>query len=220
MNLCHFERLAFVKTLKFKIASTNLHVLQLQLELPPLFLSLLLPRTHQLGEAVLLLWQALLSLILPVNLTSADRAAPRTRRAQEGRRAVAPPVVVAADVVAVAVSSVVIAAVAAVLVLTVALLVVVAGVGSDQRRVTHAADDVLHAGALGAKVLVGQPVQVEGGEGEGLRGCMGVMARRRRRPPEGAGGRRRGKRRPGREAVGGAVPITRRVAAGVLGLDL
>lgn len=129
--------------------------------------------------------------------------------------------VVAADVVAVAVPSVVIAAaavVAAVLVLAVALLVVVAGVGSDQRRVAHAADDVLHAGALGAEVLVRQPVQVEGGEGEGLRG--GVMARRRRRPPEGAGGRWRGKRRPGREAVGGAVPVARGVAAGVLGLDL
>lgn len=172
---------------------------------------------------MLLLWQALLSLILPVHLTNADRAAPRTRRAQEGGRAVAPPVVVAADVVAVAVSSVVIAAaavVAAVLVLAVALLVVVAGVGSDQRRVAHAADDVLHAGALGAEVLVRQPVQVEGGEGEGLRGGVGVMARRRRRPPEGAGGRWRGKRRPGREAVGGAVPVARGVAAGVLGLDL
>lgn len=75
--------------------------------------------------------------------------------------------VVAAGVVAVAVSSVVIAAVAvvaAVLVLAVVFLVVVAGVGSDQWRVTHASDYVFHAGALGAKVFVRQPVQVEGGE--------------------------------------------------------
>lgn len=66
------------------VSPTNLHVLQLQFELPPLFLPLLLPGTHQLGEAVLLLWQALFSLILPVNLTDAGRAAPRARRAQEG----------------------------------------------------------------------------------------------------------------------------------------
>lgn len=112
----------------------------------------------------MLLRQTLLSLILPVNL--ADHTAPRARGAQEGRRAVAPAVVVAAGVVAVAVSSVVIAAVAvvaAILVFAVAFLVVVA-VGPDQWRVTHATDDVFHAGALGTKVLVRQPVQVEGGE--------------------------------------------------------
>lgn len=113
-------------------SATNLHVLQLQFELPPLFLSLFLPGTHQLGEAVLLLWQALLPLILPVNLTNANHAAPRTRRAQKGRRAIAPPVVMAADTVAVAVYSVVITAVAAVLVIAVAFLVVVTGVGPDQ----------------------------------------------------------------------------------------
>ncbi len=75
--------------------------------------------------------------------------------------------IVGADVVAVAVSSVVstaIAVVAAVLILAVALLVVVACTGPDQWRVTHAADDVFHTGALGAKMLVRQPVQVEGGE--------------------------------------------------------
>lgn len=201
-------------------SATNLHVLQLQFELPSLFLSLLLPGTHQLGEAVLLLWQALLSLILPVNLTN---AAPRTWRAQERRWAVAPPVFVAADVVAVPVPSVVITAVAvvaAVLVFAVALLVVVAGTGPDQRRVTHAADYVFHAGALGAKVLVRQPVQVKGGEGEGLRGNMGVMARRRRWPPKRGRGRWREKRRPRREAVRGAVSVTGGIAAGILGLDL
>lgn len=111
--------------------STNLHVLQLELELPSLLLSLLLPGTHQLGEAVLLLWQALLSLVLPVNLAYADHAAPRARRAQQGRRAVAPAVVVAAGVVAVAVSPVVVTAVAAILAFSVAFLVVVA-VGPDQ----------------------------------------------------------------------------------------
>lgn len=171
----------------------------------------------------MLLWQALLSFILPVNLTSADHAAPRPRRAEEGRRAVAPPVVVAVDAVAVAVSSVVVTAVAvvaAVLVLAVAFLVVVAGVGPHQWRVTHAADDVFYAGAFGAKVLVRQSVQVEGGEGERLRGSVGVMARRRRLPPEGGGGRWRRKRGPWREAVGGAVPFTGGVAAAVLGLDL
>lgn len=160
------------------MSSTNLHVLQLQFELPPLLLSLLLPGTHQLCEAVLLLWQALLSLILPVNLTNADHTTPRTRRAQEGRRAVAPAVVVAAGVVAVAVSSVVIAAVAvvaAVLIFAVAVLVVVA-VGPDQWRVINAPNDVFHTGALGAKVLIGEPVQIESGEGEGLRGSMGVEA--------------------------------------------
>lgn len=127
---------------------------------------------------MLLLWQALLSFILPINLANADHATPRTWRAQEGRRAVAPAVVVAAGVVTVAVSSLVITAaavVAASLVFAVAFLAVVA-VGPDQWRVTHAADDVFHAGALGAEVLVRQPVQVEGGEGEGLRGSVGVEA--------------------------------------------
>lgn len=145
------------RAVRWRCVATNLHVLQLQFELPPLFLSLLLPRTHQLGEAVLLLRQALLSFVLPVNLPGADHSAPRTRRAEQRRRAVTPPVVVAAQAVAAAVSSVVItaAAVAAVvLVLAVAFLVVVAGVGPDQRRVTHAADDVFYAGTLGAEVLV------------------------------------------------------------------
>lgn len=172
---------------------------------------------------MLLLWQALLSFILPVHLAGADHAAPRTRRAQEGRGAVAPPVVVAVDVVAAAVSPVVVAAaavVAAALVLAVAVLVVVAGVGPDQRRVAHAADDVFHAGPLGAEVLVRQSVQVEGGEGEGLRGSVGAVARRGRLPPEGGGGRWRRKRRPWREAVRGAVSLAGGVAAAVLGLDL
>ena len=160
--------------------ATNLHVLQLQFELPSLFLSLLLPGTHQLGEAVLLLRQTLLSLILPVNLTgtNTDDHGAGAWGAHEGG-AVAPDVAVVADVVAAAVSPVIIAAVAvaaAVLVVAVAFLVVVAGVGPDQGRVTHAADDVFHAGAFGAEVLVRQPVQVEGGEGEGLRGSVGVEA--------------------------------------------
>lgn len=111
-------------------SATNLHVFQLQFQLPSLLLSLLLPGTYQLGETVLLLWQALLSLILTVNLTSADHAAPRTWGAQEGGWAVAPAVVVVAAVVAVAVPSVV---TAAAFVLTAAFLVVVASVGSDQR---------------------------------------------------------------------------------------
>lgn len=84
---------------------------------------------------------------------------------------------------------------------------------------THAADDVFHAGALRAKVLVRHPVQVEGGEG--LRGSVGVEARRRRWSPEGGGrggGRWRGERRPGGEAVGRAVTVG--VAAGVLCMDL
>lgn len=133
-------------------SATNLHIFQLQFQLPSLFLSLLLPGTHQLGETMLLLWQSLLSLILTVNLTNADRTAPRPWRAQEGRRAVAPAVVVtAAAVVAVSVPSVVIAAA---LVLAVAFLVVVASIGPDQWRVTHAADDVFHAGTLGTKMLV------------------------------------------------------------------
>lgn len=168
----------------------------------------------------MLLWQALLPFVLPVNLPGADRSAPRTRRAEERRRAVAPPAVVAAEAVAVAVSSVVVAAAAVVLVVAVAFLVVVAGVGPDQGRVTHAADDVLHAGALGAKVLVRQSVQVEGGQGEWLGGSVGVMVGRRQLPPEGGGGRWRRERRPRREAVGGAVPFTGGVAAAVLGLDL
>lgn len=137
---------------------------------------------------MLLLRQALLSLILPVDFP--DHSTARTGRAQERRGAVAPAVAVAAGAVAVAVPSVVIAAaavVAAVLIFAVAFLTVVAGVGSDQRRVTHAADDVLHAGALGSKVLVRQPVQVEGREGEGLRGSVGVEACRGRWPPEGGG---------------------------------
>lgn len=140
--------------------STYLHVLQLQFQLPPLLLPLLLPGTHQLGEAVLLLRQALLSLVLPVNLANANRATPRTWRAQERWRAVA-----LAVVVAVAISSVVVTVVVAVvgaLVLSVAISVVVTGVEPDQRRVTHAADDVFHAGPLGAQVLVRQPVQVKG----------------------------------------------------------
>lgn len=86
--------------------------------------------------------------------------------------------VVAAVVVIVAVSSLVIATVAvvaAILIFAVAFLAVVA-VGPDQWRMAHAADDVFHAGALGAKVLVRQPVQVEGGEGEGLRRSVGVEA--------------------------------------------
>lgn len=181
----------------------------MQLELPPLLLPLLLPGTHQLGEAVLLLRQALLPFVLPVNLAAA--AAPRARGAQEGRRAVAPPVVVAA-----AVAPVVVAAAAAVLVVAAAVLVVVAGVGPDQRRVAHAADDVLHPGPFGAEMLVRQSVQVEGGEG--LRGRVGVVARSRRLPPEGGGGGRRG--RPRGEAVGGAVSFTGGVAAAVLSLDL
>ena len=110
--------------------------------------------------------------------------------------------------------------VAAVLILTVAVLVVVASVGPDQWGVAHAADDVFHAGAFGTEVLVRQPVQVKGGEGEGLRGSMGVEARRWRWPPEGGGGRWRGKRRPRREAVRWAVLVTGGVTAGVLSLDL
>ena len=139
---------------------------------------MLLPGTHQLGEAVLLLRQTLLPLILPVNLTDADGNGPGAWRAHEGGT-VAPDVAVVADVVAAAVSPVIIAAVAvaaAVLVVAVAFLVVVAGVGPDQGRVAHAADDVFHAGAFGAEVLVRQPVQVEGGEGEGLGGGVGVEA--------------------------------------------
>lgn len=169
---------------------------------------------------MLLLWQTLLSLILPVNLTNADDTGPRTWRAQEGGRTVISHVVVVAGVVAVAVSPVIITAVAVVLILSVAFLVVVAGIGTDQRRVTHAADDVFHTGALGTKVLIRQPVQIKRGEGEGLRGSVGVEARRRRRPPEGGGGRWRGKRRPGREAVRWAVLVAGGVAAGVFSLDL
>lgn len=170
---------------------------------------------------MLLLWQALLSLILPVDLADSNHATPRARRAQQRRGAVAP--AVTAGAVAVAIASVVVTAVAvvaAVLIFAVALLVVVASIGSDQRRVAHATDDVFHTGALGTKVLVGQPVQFEGGKGEGLRGSVGVEGCRRGWPPEGGGGRWRGQRRPRREAVRRAVPITGGVAAGVLGLDL
>lgn len=131
-------------------AATNLHVLQLQLELPSFLLSLLLPGTHQLGEAVLLLWETLLPLILSVHLPNANHRAPRARRAQEGRRAVA----AAAGVVAAAVSSVFTGVAAAGLAVPVAFLVVVQSAGPHQRRVAHTADDVLHAGPLGTEVLV------------------------------------------------------------------
>lgn len=41
-------------------------------------------------------------------------------------------------------------------------LSVVSGGGTDQRRVAHTPDDVLHPGPLGAKVFIGQSIQVEG----------------------------------------------------------
>lgn len=107
------------------------------------------------------------------------------------------------------------ATVSSVSVFTFAEAVLVASAGPDQRRVAHAADDVLHPGSLGAEVLVRQAVQVEGGQGESLGG--GVVGRWLR-PPEGGRRRRRMMRSRG-EAVGGTVLVAGGVAAGVLILD-
>ena len=71
-------------------------------------------------------------------------------------------------------------------------------------RVAHATDDVLHAGALGPQVLVGEALQVEAAEG----GVGGEG----RGPAEGG--------RPGGEAVLGAVSVSGGAAAGVLCVDL
>lgn len=116
---------------------------------------------------MLLLRQPLLPLVLAVNLPGVDGAAPRSWGAEDGGRTVAPPVFVA-----VAVDPVVTAAITANITTTVVVpvdfLSVVPSVGPDQRGVAHTPDDVLHSGPLGAKVLVGQTVQVEGREGERL----------------------------------------------------
>lgn len=147
--------------------STDLHVLQLQFKLPSLLQPLLLPGTDQLGEAVLLLRQPLLPLVLPVNLPSVNQAAPGSWGAEDGGRAVAPPVVVAVAVPVVTPAAIT-ATITTTLIVPVDFLSVIPGGGPDQRGVAHTPDDVLHPGPLGAKVFVGQSVQVEGREGERL----------------------------------------------------
>lgn len=149
---------------------------------------------------MLLLRQPLLPLVLPVNLAGVDPAAPGARGAQQGGGAVAAP------------------ALAAALVFTAAVLAEIAAARPHQRRVAHAADDVLHTRTFGTQVLVGESVQVEGGDGKRLRGSVGGVVRGR--TAKRGGGRRRGKRRPGGEAVGRAVALTGRVTAPVLSLDL
>lgn len=66
------------------------------------------------------------------------------------------------------------AVVAAVFIVPGAVLVVIACAGPHQRRVAHAANNVLHAGSLGAEVLIRESVQVKGGQGQRLGGSVGV----------------------------------------------
>ena len=115
---------------------------------------------------MLLLGQPLLPLVLPVSLAGIDAGAPRARGGQQGGGAVAPPAFAAA---------VVGTAAATVFDLAAAVLAVIGSVGPHQRRVAHAADDVLHTRTFGTEVLVCESVQVEGGDGQRLRGSVGVV---------------------------------------------
>lgn len=104
---------------------------------------------------MLLLWQSLLPLVLPVNLPGVYRAAAQSRGTEDGGRTIAPSMIMAVAFYPVVTPAAITATITTTLVVPVDFLSVVTGGGTNQRGVAHTPDDVLHPGPLGAKVFVG-----------------------------------------------------------------